>query len=151
VLEVWPNVRGSCSVAEGARALDAVLNDLPKTEFDTHTLTFILLRLNERDAISRLATFTAQSKEWRSKLKTHSPAQYYPLVASFLNASGAYREWNDVFVKRGMRLNVAGVEKVGLEQFSKSGAKCPTNVSCDHLLVPDDALIQINIEHIDTR
>ena len=147
-IEIWASIGGSWTVAQEAAALDSVLSELPKAGFDTRSLSIILLRLNERDAISRLAAYAAESNIWRSELKTRSPAKYYPLIASFLNASGAYREWNDVFAKRGFALRVAGVEKVGVEAFSKSGAKCPTGTSCENLLVPNDALIQINVESL---
>jgi hypothetical protein len=95
-----------------------------------------------------VAQKAALSTQWRPALKTMSPRVFCPLVTAFLNEGGAYQEWNPVFEKYGLRLKVAGVEKVMLEPFSATKATCPAGANCAHLRVPADALIQINIESI---
>jgi hypothetical protein len=70
----------------------------------------------------------------------------YPLVTEFLNESGAYKEWESAFRSHGLILTIAGVEKVMMEPFSKSGVKCPSRMKCENLRVPCDAMVQMNIE-----
>jgi hypothetical protein len=144
-LEITPAIRGSWTVAEEAAALDSVLADLPKNGFELRSLASISFRLNERDAISRLATHAALSKTWRGGLRTRIPAKFYPLVVRFLNESDAYKAWNDVFAKRALKLQAVSVEEVAIEPFSKSGASCPPTANCVRLSVPSDAFVQINI------
>jgi hypothetical protein len=155
----WPNTDGttratlsissgygvSRSVTEEAGFLAVVLDDLPKEGLTDRSVTVIQLRLNESEARRRVAVYAAQSPIWRGSLRTRNPASFYPLIVSFMNASGAYVEWNDVFGKHGLKLKVVGVEKVMLEQFSKLDAECPAGANCRNLLVPSDALVQINV------
>jgi hypothetical protein len=143
-LEIFPTV-GVVTVQEEANDLDAVLTDLAKGGVDMGSLSTLQLRLRETVARNRLAESVARSDGWRAALRTRSVAKVYPVVTAFLNASGAYKEWVDVFSRHGLSLAVAGVEKVSMEQFSHSGAKCPPGVNCKNLLVPSDAFIQMNI------
>ena len=46
---------------------------------------------------------------------------------------------------RNLHLQVVGVEDVMLGSFAKPGARCPLNANCTGLLVPDYALVQINL------
>jgi len=113
---------------------------------DVKSLDWISVRFNEAEAVRRAAVLEARSEKWREALRSKNmPRSAYPLVASLLNESGAYREWDSVFRKHGLTVKVAGVEKVIMEPFSKSGAKCPGGANCNHLLVPCDALVQMNI------
>ena len=144
-LELSPSARGTWTVAEEAKALDSVLKGFPNAGFDLRSVASISVRLNEDDALGRLAVHLAQSKTWRGMLKTRNPGRFYPLVVASLNDSGAYKELNDIFTQRSMGLRVVSVEKVDTEPFSKSGAKCPTGANCANLLVPSDALVQMNI------
>lgn len=135
----------SRSVSEESKFLEEVLNALPKQGLDAHSLTMIGLRLNEKEARMRLAGSASKSPAWRSSVRTKNVAKVYPLIVSFLNASGAYKEWSDVFSKYGLALKVVGVEEVEMEGFSKLGMKCPSGANCTGLLVPSDALLQINV------
>jgi len=149
VLEIYSPDRGApnngqTSVAEEAVFLAEVLDDMEKLHVDVQSLDLVLLRLSEPDAVARLASYAAASKQWRQAAKSRSPAVYYPVVASMLNESGTYKEWEGVFQKHDLSMKIAGVEKVFLEPFSKAQAKCPST-SCAGILVPFDALVQINI------
>lgn len=155
----WPNTDGttrttlsissgygvSRSVTEEANFLAVVLDDLPKEGLSDRYVTVIQLRLNESEARRRVAEYAAQSPTWRSSLKTRNLANVYSLVVSFMNASGAYAEWSEVFGRHGLKLKVVGVEEVMLEYFSKLDAECPAGANCRNLLVPSDALVQINV------
>lgn len=136
------------SAAEEAGFLTSVLDSLPKEGVSALSLDFVSLRLQEKDAISRVATYAALSKSWRDALKTKNLSVVYSLVTSFLNDSGAYKEWDSVFRLRGLTLRVAGVEEVIMEPFSQTQTKCPLSANCKNLLVPSDALIQINLTPI---
>jgi hypothetical protein len=139
----------SSTVAEEARFLVTVLDELHKNGSDS-TLSFIQLRLLEPDAIRKVAVDAARSSAWRLALHSRGgPGVYYPLVTKFLNSSGAYRELDDAFRAKGFRLKAAGVEKVGMEPFSHTGARCPERANCAFLQVPNDALVQINILPLD--
>jgi hypothetical protein len=144
-IHIYPTVWGSWTAAEETGPLESVLDAFPKAGFDTQRLSFMQLRLQEPDAQKLVAEQAALSKIWRSAVKTRRPAKTYPLVVDFINQSGAYSEWNDAFRERGLQLKAVGIEELGLQPFSKSGAKCPTGVNCANLLVPNDALVQINI------
>jgi hypothetical protein len=139
------------SVIEEARFLATVLQDLPKLGVSAESLDWISFRFNESEAVRRLAKHVASSRRWREALKTKKVAVVYPLVTSFLNSSGAYKEWDQVFERRGLVLKVAGVEEVIMEPFSQAGLNCPTGADCNGLVVPKDALIQMNVEPIPHR
>ena len=136
---------GVRSVQEESSFIDSVLAQLPKEGVDPNQLTMISLRLNESEALERLARYAAQSPQWRSALRTKSIGKVYPLIVGFLNASHAYQEWENIFEKRGFQLQVVGVEEVMMVPFAKAGVKCPPKANCAGLLVPDDALVQINL------
>ncbi len=137
-----------CSVAEEAGFFTTVLEGLPKEGVSVQSLDFIGLRLQEKDAISRVATCAALSAHWRGALKTRSISVVYPLVTSFVNDCGAYKEWDRVFRLHGLTLRVAGVEEVIMEPFSRTQTNCPQGANCKDLLVPRDALIQMNVTPI---
>lgn len=84
-------------------------------------------------------------------MKTHSNSIVYLLVTSFLNDCGAYEEWDHVFRLHGLTLKVAVVEKVIVEPFSRTHTNCPVGADCKNLLVPIDALIQMNVARIPHR
>jgi len=138
------------SVAEEAGFLAKVLDDLPNAGISAESLDWISFRFNEPEAVSKVAVYAVSSKQWRAALKTKSIPVAYSLVTSFLNESGAYGEWERVFRKHGLALKVVGVEEVIMEPFSKARASCPTT-DCSNLLVPKDALVQMNIEPIAHR
>ena len=142
---------GPRSVMEEAEFLAKVLDDLPSTGINAQSLDWISFRFNEPEAVSKVAAYAASSKQWRGALKTKSVSVAYPLVASFLNESDAYKEWDRVFRSHGLTLKVAGVEEVIMEPFSQAGASCPQATDCSNLLVPKDALVQMNIEPIAHR
>jgi hypothetical protein len=133
------------STSEEADFLAIVLSDLPKEGIKPETLSWISFRLNEPEAISAVAQLAALSSAWRPALKSHSAATIYPLVTTFVNESGAYKKWNEVFEEHGFTLQIAGVEKVIMAPFSQSNAKCPKGADCQHLMIPVDALVQMNI------
>jgi hypothetical protein len=134
------------SVIEEAGFLTSVLESLTKEGVDLESLDLINFRLQEKEAISRVAVRAALSVRWRKALNTRRTSVVYPLVTSFLNDSGAYKEWDHVFKLHGLTLRVAGVEEVIMEPFSQTQTECPTGADCRDLLVPKDALIQINVE-----
>jgi len=136
------------SVVEEAGFLATVLDDLPKEGISVQSLDIIGLRLQEKEAISRVATRAALSGQWRDALRTKRISVVYPLVTSFLNDSGAYKEWDRVFKLHGLTLRVAGVEEVIMEPFSRTQTNCPVGANCKDLLVPSDALIQMNVTPI---
>jgi hypothetical protein len=133
------------SVAEEAEFLAKVLDDLPNTGINAQSLGWISFRFNEPEAVEKVAAYAASSKQWRGALKTKNMSVVYSLVTSFLNESGAYKEWASAFRSHGLDVKVAGVEKVIMEPFSKAGASCPPATNCSNLLVPTDALVQLNI------
>jgi hypothetical protein len=143
-LEIFPT-DGVVTMQEEANDLDLVLTDLAKGGFNMGSLSTLQFRLREMVARNRLAEFAARSDAWRAALMTRNVAKVYPVVTTFLNASGAYKEWVDVFSRHGLSLEVVGVEEVIMERFSHSGANCPSGVDCKNLLVPTDAFVQMNI------
>lgn len=150
-LSIYLDTPGTWTVAEEAASIDSVLDELSKQGLNTNSLSTIHLRLKEPDARRRLAEYAAKSDSWRNEYQSavksrNLPRFFYPVVTSALNVSGAYREWDAVFGKRNLTIIVAGVEKVGFEPFRESGAQCPAGLKCDHLRVPNDAMVQINIE-----
>jgi hypothetical protein len=138
-------------VAEEAGFLAQVLDDLPKAGISVESLNWISFRFDESDAVSKVAVYAASSKQWRESLKTKNVSVVYPLVTSFLNASGAYAAWDRVFKQHGLTLKVAGVEEVIMEPFSRARASCPAGVDCKNLIVPRDALVQMNVSPITHR
>jgi hypothetical protein len=144
-LHIYSPNGGPRSVTEEAEFLAKVLDDLPSTGVDAQSLDWISFRFNEPEAVRKVAAYAASSKQWRGALKTKSVSVAYPLVTSFLNESGAYKEWDRVFRSHGLTLKVAGVEEVIMEPFSQAGASCPQATDCSNLLVPKDALVQINV------
>jgi hypothetical protein len=144
-LHIYSPNGGPRSVTEEAEFLAKVLDDLPSTGVNAQSLDWISLRFNEPEAVRKVAVYAASSKQWRGALKTKSVSVAYPLVTSFLNESGAYKEWDRVFRSHGLTLKVAGVEEVIMEPFSQTGASCPQATDCSNLLVPKDALVQINV------
>jgi hypothetical protein len=145
-LQIFSQSESPRSVAEEAEFLATVLDSLPKMGTNAQSLDFVILRLNESEAIDRVASCAAASKQWRPALRAGSTAATYKLVTAFLNDCRAYREWDRIFAAHGLTLKVAGVEKVILEPFSKTAASCPPGAECTRLRVPTDALVQINIE-----
>jgi hypothetical protein len=150
-LAIYSTDGGQRSVPEEGEFLSKVLGDLPDMGISPQSLDWISFQFYEPEAIRKVAAYAASSKQWRAALETRSAATIYPLVTSFLNDSGAYQDWNSVFASHGLKLKVAGVEKVGMESFSKSGANCPVDANCDHLLVPSSASVQMNVEPVDRR
>jgi hypothetical protein len=144
-LEIGSSNGGPSSVVEEAAFLAKVLDEMPSAGVSPQSLVWISFRLLEPEAVGRVAIYAASSKRWRRALKTKSVASVYPLVTRFLNESGAYQEWDMVFRNHDLGLKVAGVEKVIMEPFSRSGATCPEATDCSHLLVPSDALVQMNV------
>jgi hypothetical protein len=139
------------SEVEEAGFLSKVLVDLPNYGVGLQSLDFIECRSNLTEAVDRVATYAASSSQWRGALYTTNPGRAYPLVASFMNTSGAFREWVSIFRQHGLTLEVAGVEKVIFEPFSKTGATCPPRSNCRNLRVPTDALVQLNIHSMAGR
>ncbi len=139
------------SVAEETGFLATVLDDLPKTGITVQSLNWISFRFNESEAVRRVAAYAASSKQWKSALKTKNISVVYPLVTSFLNDSGAYNEWYRIFRKHGLTLKIVGVEEVIMEPFSQTGASCPRSADCKNLIVPKDALVQMNIYALPPR
>ncbi len=144
-LHIYSPNGGPRSVTEEAEFLAKVLDDLPSIGVNAQSLDWISLRFNEPEAVRKVAACAASSKQWREASKTKSVSVAYPLVTSFLNESGAYKEWDRVFRSHGLTLKVAGVEEVIMEPFSQAGASCPKATDCSNLLVPKDALVQINV------
>ncbi len=144
-LVVYSPDQGPRSISEEARFLSLVLDELPQDGVDLNALGWLSTRLDETDAPLRLAERAAQSSQWRSVTRSGNVPVLYSAVTTMLNDSYVFAEWDAVFRRHGLRLKVAGVEKVGVEPFSKTGAPCPRKVSCDHLRVPSMAEIQINI------
>jgi hypothetical protein len=139
------------SVAEEAEFLATVLEDLPKVGVSAESLAWISFRFNESEAVRRVANYAASSGQWRAALKTKKASTVYPLVTLFLNSSGAYKEWDRVFEQHGLALKVVGVEEVIMEPFPEAGSNCPGSADCSDLLVPKDALVQMNVDPITHR
>jgi len=139
------------SVAEEAGFLAKVLDDLPEAGIKVQSLDWISFRFNESEAVSKVAAYAASSKQWRESLNTKKISIVYPLVTSFLNESGAYEAWDRVFRQHGLTLKVAGVEEVIMEPFSQAQASCPPGADCKNLIVPKDALVQMNVSPITHR
>lgn len=149
VLEVYPRDGiGTPSVVEEAALLGTVLNALPKEGIDPQSLDFIQFRFLEEEAVSRVAAHVALSRKWRTALKTHAASVIYTLVTKSLNDSGAYAEWDRVLREHGLAENIAGVEKVMMEPFSRTHTMCPQGANCNRLLVPMDAMVQMNLHKI---
>jgi hypothetical protein len=136
------------STPEEAKFLAEVLSDFQKMHIDVQSLDWMSFRLSEPEAIARLASFAASSRRWRKAVATNRAATYYPLVAPLLNESDAYKEWEQVFQQYNLALNVAGVEEVILEPFSKTQGTCRPTTTCGNLRVPTDALVQMNVTPI---
>ena len=149
LLEVYPRDGiGTPSVVEEAALLGTVLNALPKEGIDPQSLNFIQFRFREAEAVSRVAAHVSMSGKWRAALKTRADSVIYPLVTKFLNDSSAYAEWDRVLREHGLTENIAGVEKVMMEPFSRTNAICPQGANCNKLLVPMDAMVQMNLHKI---
>lgn len=133
------------SVPEEAGFIATVLDNLPSVGVNLQSLDSISFRFSEPEAVKRVAAYAAPSKEWREALRTKRVSKIYPLVTSFLNKSHAYQEWDSVFKEHGLTIRAVGVEEVLVEPFSKAGVSCPTGMDCTNLLVPRDALVQMNI------
>jgi hypothetical protein len=150
-LDISSSSAASRSVVEEAGFLATVLDSLPKQGIDVQSLTSINFRLDEPEARSRVANYAALSKSWRPALRKGGNAIIYPLVTSFLNDSGAYREWDPIFRSHGLILKVVGVEKVIMEPFDRATTRCPADADCKNLLVPSDVLVQMNVYPITHR
>jgi hypothetical protein len=148
VLHIYSPEGAPRSVAEEAGFLAKVLDDLPNAGIGHQSLDWISFRFNESEAVSKVATYAASSKRWRESLKAKNPSIVYPLVTSFLNSSRAYEDWDRVFEQHGLTLKVAGVEEVIMGPFSQTRASCPAGAVCTNLLVPKDALVQMNVDPI---
>lgn len=147
-LNITPSIYGSWTVAEEAAALSRVLDELPKAGYDIRNLSYIRLRMEERDAQQMIATQAALSKAWKLALKSKSTTDTDPAIVALINQSNAYDDWNNAFNQRGLEVKAVGVENVELEAFSKSGATCPSGGNCDKLLVPSDAYVQMTVSHL---
>jgi hypothetical protein len=145
VLHIYSPDGGPRSTSEEARFLTEVLSDIEKMHIDVKSLDWMSFRLAEPEAIAKVASYAASSRNWRQGVATKRPATYYPLVASMLNESGAYKEWENVFRRYNLSIRVAGVEEVILEPFSKTQGKCPPTTNCASLRVPGDALVQMDV------
>ena len=143
-LAIFPTA-GVVTLQEEANDLDSVLTDLAKAGFDMSSLSTLQFQLRETVALNRFAEFAARSDAWKAALRTRQVGKIYPVVTRFLNASGAYKEWVDVFGRHGLSLEVVGVEEVTMERFPHSGANCPRGIDCKSLLVPSSAFVQMNI------
>jgi hypothetical protein len=139
-LGIWSEGGAHPSMKEEAVFFDQVLGSLPQG-VSLDRLSFIQLRLQEPDVLKQVAGYAAQSKKWRPALKSKSVPEVYGLITDFLNKSNAYADLNTTFVKHGLMIHVAGVEKVNVQDFSKSGASCPPATNCQGLLVPSDAQV----------
>jgi hypothetical protein len=146
-MEIYSTQGAAPTLSQEANFLGFVLDNLPKGT----NLSFIQSRLSESEARKRLAEFAAGSADWKRVARTGNVPVIYPLVIQLLNKSSSYREWNEAFLSRGMHLYVAGVEKVGLERFAKTGATCPAGTNCTNLVAPADAMIQMNIDPLATH
>jgi hypothetical protein len=147
-LEVYSLNGAARLAAEEAQFLSTVLDDIPKTGIRLESLGWISFRSNEPDAVATVASFAALSPKWRPAVKSGSTSAVYSLVTAFLNESGAYQDWDRVFKLHGLTVKVVGVEKVIMQPFSQTQAKCPPQTDCTHLLVPVDALVQMNIHPV---
>ncbi len=90
------------SVIEEAGFLATILEDLPKAGVSAESLGWISFRFNESQAVRRVAKYAASSRQWRGALRTKKVSVVYPLVTSFLNSSGAYKEWDRIFQQHGL-------------------------------------------------
>jgi hypothetical protein len=151
VLQIYSPGGANRSAVEEAEFLSAVLNDLPKTGVSVQSIDGISFRFNEPEAVATVAAYAASSKQWREALRTKNISVVYTLVTSFINDSGAYREWDRVFKEHGLALRVAGVEEVIMEPFSQVHMSCPAGAVCKNLMVPKDALVQMNVSPIPRR
>jgi hypothetical protein len=133
------------SVVEEARFISSVMVDMAREGIDIHSLTSINFRLNEIEALDRVASYAAQSVQWRDATQKRNLAKVYDLLTVFLNECGAYKEWDEVFRRYGLSLKVAGVEEVIMEPFERLGIQCPTRGYCKNLIVPEDASVQMNV------
>jgi len=133
------------SVIEEAGFLARVSDDLPEVGVSAQSLDWISFRFNESEAVRRVAMYAASSGQWRGALRARRISVVYPLVTSFLNNSGAYEEWDRVFKQHGLALKLACVEEVIMEPFSQAGSSCPRDRVCNNLIVPKDALVQMNV------
>lgn len=147
-LDISPGAYGTWSAAEEAASLSRVLDEFPKVGFDIRSLSTIRLRMQEHDAQLLIATQAALSKQWRMALKSKSGTDTDPMIVALINESNAYDDWKNAFNQRGLEVKAVGVENVELEAFAKSGAVCPIGGNCDKLLVPSDALVQMNVSHL---
>jgi hypothetical protein len=145
VLQIFSPGGANRSAAEEAEFLSTVLNDLPNLSVNVQAINGISFRFNEPEPVATVAAYAASSRKWRKALATKNISVVYPLVTSFLNESGAYTDWDRVFKAHGLALRVAGVEEVIMEPFSKAHASCPAGADCKSLLVPKDALVQMNV------
>jgi hypothetical protein len=144
-LELYSLNGATLSTAEEAQFLSTVLDDIPQTGIKFESLGWISFRSSEPDAVATVASFAALSPKWRPAVKSRSTPAVYSLVTAFLNDSGAYQDWDRVFRLHGFTVKVVGVEKVILQPFPQTQARCPPLADCAHLLVPVDALVQMNI------
>lgn len=142
-LELWVE-DGRSGIEEEGRFLSFALIELPKNGFELSTLSHLLFRLDQTDAERRIASFAAESSNWKAALQTHSDRIMYPVVTEMLNKSGAFRDWLDVFQAQGIDGNVVGIEELGTVPFAQAGVPCPSGLNCTHLRVPITALVQIN-------
>jgi hypothetical protein len=134
---------GTWTVADERTALESVSHDLQETGHGGANLGGIALRLNEPDAIRKIATEAARSARWRKTLQRKNQAETYAMTGKLIDASSAYSDWNKIFGPAGHTLKVASVEEVILVKFEESGAVCPIDVDCRNLLVPLSALIEL--------
>ena len=135
----------SRSSVEEAKFISSVLEDMTARGMNIHSITSVNVRLNEIEALSRVADCAAQSAQWRDAVKKRNLAKVYDLLTLFLSECHAYKEWDEVFERFGLTLRVAGVEEAIMEPFDRLGIPCPKGGDCKNLIVPRDASVQINV------
>jgi hypothetical protein len=150
-LEIYGRNGGSATLMEEAGFFDAVLKALPKEGIGVETLEQLNLRLYEPEAVARVATCAARTKEWRGAEKSKKSAVISRVVTACLNNSEAYGEWESVFNQYGLTLHAADAQRVMLVQFASAQAECPPGVDCRNLLVPADAMVEMMVEPIARR
>jgi hypothetical protein len=146
ILEISPQNGALFTVADETSYLREVLDELSKQNGEAARIDRISIRLREPDVIRKIAQLAASSPKWRTAVKLKDEAYVGSMVTRFLNEGDAYSDWNDAFRPANVRLTVAGVEELLMQPFVKTGAKCPSPEGCKDLLVPADALVQINVD-----
>ena len=115
----------SLSLTQESEFLRKTVSELPDAGVDPQELTRISVRgPMERDVAQRLAVAALHSKKWASRATAEGGSER--VVEDLLNSIGAYDTFNDIFAPYGLRVEVAGVEKVAV-------AKCMEMKLADHV------------------